>query len=231
MINIERQRELFIKIGEKIPRKMEVFAIGGTGMMLQGLKEQTVDVDLVFANKNDRELFKNVALSLGYKETDPKILYGRKPHTPIMFTVENARFDLFLLDVLGVRFSDSMIVRAEQTHQFYENLIIKPANFHDIIIMKSATGRAKDENDLVFLLKNKDLSWQILVDEAKNQVSLGNERAILELGQLLERLSNKGRAFVPKEVLDQLWGLLTKQMDEKNEEKDKNKEKLVRKSG
>lgn len=217
MINIERQRELFIVIGEKIPRKMEVFAIGGTGMMLQGLKEQTIDVDLVFFNDKDRKLFKDVALSLGYKETDPRILYGHKPHTPTMFTVENARFDLFLLDVLGVKFSDQMIKRANQIHEFSQNFIVKPANIHDIIIMKSATGRAKDENDLVFLLKNKDLKWQILIDEAKNQVALGNEKAVLELRQLLERLSNKGRAFVPKEVLDALWNLMKEQIDEKKE--------------
>lgn len=213
MITLENQRTLLLKIAEKIAKKMVVYAIGGTAMMLHGLKRETLDINLVFNDEKERQIFKEIALSLGYEESDVRVVYGNKPRVPILIKLDDAHIDLFTRNVLGVQFSEQMIERAEQTHQFYDNLIIKPANIHDIIIMKSATGRIKDEDDILALLKNKELNWQILIDEAKNQVALGNERAVLELGQLLERLSNKGRTFVPKEVLDALWNLMKEQID------------------
>ena len=76
--------------------------------------------------------------------------------------------------------------------------------------MKSATSRIKDEEDIATLLQNKNIEWNILIGEAKNQVKLGNERAVLNLGYLLEKLSNKGKFFVPSEVLDSLFETLKK---------------------
>lgn len=214
MINIMRQRELFIRIGKVLPQKMELYAIGGTAMMLQALKEETKDVDFVFTQEKERKLFYDVAKSLGYEEEDVHIVYGNRPHAPMMVNVEDARIDLFTRNVLGVQFSDEMMQRAEQIHEFI-NLIVRPANIHDIIIMKSNTDREKDEDDILVLLKNEKLNWQTLIDEASNQVALGNERAILGLGHRLEKISNKGILFIPKEVLDKLWSLLQKQVKQK----------------
>lgn len=212
MINIEQQRTLFVAIAEKMPMKITVYAIGGTAMMLLGLKEQTLDIDLVFRDKKDREIFKNVALSLGYKESDTRIIYGTKPNAPEIIKLDTTRLDLFLLNILGIQFSDDMITRAEQIHEFGSNLIIRPANIHDIVIMKSATQRGKDEIDIVTILKDRKINWEILIQESKNQVFLGNERAILSLGHLLERLTTKGRFIVPQRVLDSLWSLLKEQV-------------------
>ena len=38
MINIQDEEELFNIIGNKLPKKLVAFSIGGTAMMLQGLK-------------------------------------------------------------------------------------------------------------------------------------------------------------------------------------------------
>lgn len=216
MINIEEQRKLLVVISEKIPKRMVVYAIGGTAMMLLGLKAETKDIDLIFQSEKDRQLFKQIAHSLGYKETDARVVYSNRKDIPILIRLEQAHIDLFLPNVLGVKFSNEMMKRAEQIHEFGYNLIIRPADIHDIIIMKSATSRIKDEEDILTLLQNKNIDWNILIGEAENQIKLGNEKAVLNLGYLLKKLSSKGKFFVPSEVLDSLWKTLKKQSKEKS---------------
>ncbi len=218
MINLEIQRALLISIGKKIPKKMIVYAIGGTAMMLHGLKEITLDIDLVFSSKEDRQVFRNVAKSLGYDDMDARVIYSDRKSSPILIKLQDSRLDLFSLDVLGVRFSDYMIKRASQIHEFGNNLIIKPADVHDIIIMKSATDRIKDEEDVIYLINNSEIDWNIIIEEIQNQVKLGNETVILNLGHFFEMLKNKYSANVPNNVLDKLWKLLKKQAEEKIKE-------------
>jgi len=216
MINIEKQRELLITIGKKIQKNIVVYAIGGTAMMLNGLKEETLDIDLVFANEKERQIFRKIAFSLGYKEMDARIIYSTRESSPILIKLEDSLLDLFLLNILGVKFSDSMKERATQTHEFGHNLLIKPADIHDIIIMKSATDRIKDEEDIISIILNNKIKWEILIHEAKNQVKLGNEVAIMNLGKLLEKLRDIHKINIPKETINNLWKLFNKQAKEKN---------------
>jgi len=78
MISTIDQKNLLIEIGNKLPRELTVYAIGGTAMIFLGFKEATKDIDLVFTKKDDRKLFKEIAKSLGYKEMNPVIVYGVK---------------------------------------------------------------------------------------------------------------------------------------------------------
>ncbi len=215
MIGIQEQEALFIKIARALPKKITAYAIGGTAMMLHALKAATLDIDLVFLNEEDRRMMKQTVDALNYKKLDATKIYGARPDAPIMVTLEDARLDLFSRNVLGVQFSDAMVRRATHTHQFVDTLIIHPADIHDIMIMKSSTQRAKDEEDVVALLKSGKIHWPTLLSEVENQVSLGNERANLSLGHLLERLQNQGKFPIPKEVLDTLWRLLRRQMKTK----------------
>jgi hypothetical protein len=84
MINIEEQQNLLIRIAEKLPRKIETYAIGGTAMMFLGLKESTLNIDLIFSNVEDRRIFRETAKSLGFKESSAEIIYGRRDDTPEM---------------------------------------------------------------------------------------------------------------------------------------------------
>lgn len=215
MITIEQQQRLLIAISEKLPRKIIAYAIGGTAMMLSGLKLQTKDIDLVFAEESDRMLFLDAAKSIGYKETSPFIIYGRKPNTPIMIAVGDDRIDLFSLEIITAKFSKNMMNRAKETHQYGQNLVIKAADPMDIIIMKSATSRSTDIDDIISILKNGKVNWNILIDEAGEQIRLGNELAVLSLGEKLEKLSNQKAVEIPKKVLDGLWKMLKGQMNKK----------------
>jgi len=215
MINIERQQGLLLAAAEKLKEKVVAYAVGGTAMMFLGLKDATADIDLVFENRKDRELFKNAIKSIGYKELDSRIVYGGKENRPQMLTLGDERFDLFVKEIIYFIFSENMQKRAVQTHQFGENLIIKIADPHDIILMKCATDRIKDIDDAMNIIKNTKINWETIVEEAKNQAKLGKEKAIFELGYFFEKLNKQSKNTVPKPTTEELWRLLQGEIKER----------------
>ncbi len=214
MISIERQMGLFIAIGRRLQRKINVYAIGGTAMMFLGLKEATLDIDLVFENEEDRGDFKETLKSLGYEEMDAVIVYGKKENKPEMLTLGDERFDLFVKEVIDFVFSDGMIKRARQLHQFGNNFMLKIADPQDILLMKCATDRLKDLDDARSIINSTEINWGSVVEEAKNQKKLGKERAIFDLGYFLEKLKNKLKVKIPKEISSKLWNLLDLKREE-----------------
>src|SRR3989338_6460233 len=100
MINVERQQKLLLNVARRINKKMNVYAIGGTAMMFLGFKDTTLDIDLVFENKKDRDIFKEAVKSLGYLEMDAIKVYGAKRNAPEMFKLDDERFDLFVVEVI-----------------------------------------------------------------------------------------------------------------------------------
>src|SRR3989344_3888417 len=214
MISLVDQTNLFTSIAKRLDKKITIYAIGGTALMFLGLKANSLDIDLIFTNDKDRQAFKKAAESLGYGEMDAKVVYGDRSNKPILIKLDDARIDLFLLKVITSTFSKQMQKRSEDTiRQFNDNLIIKIADIHDLIIMKAVTGREKDELDILNIINNSKINWDLIINEAENQVNLGSERAILELGTTFENLTNKNKVVIPEYVLDKLWNLLNKQID------------------
>ncbi len=214
MIDIVEQQNLFMRIAKKLPRKIEAYAIGGTAMMFLGLKENTLDVDLIFSSAEDRKVFKETAKSLDFKESSAKIVYGKRDNAPEMVVLSDVRLDLFLFKVITSNFSAGMQERAKQIHEF-GNLIIRIADPSDILIMKSATSREKDLDDIVSIANKSRINWDIIVEESKEQVKLGNETAIMALGEKLEKLANRKLIAVPKDISDKIWKLFNKQVRNK----------------
>ena len=218
MINITNQEVIFNEIGRALPKKLIIYSIGGTAMMLLGLKGETLDIDLVFDKKLDREIFIETLEVMKFRKDDKRVIetYGLKKNTPSMLRLESGDFifDLFMNKIITSTFSDAMKERAKQTHEF-GNLIIRVADPNDIIIMKSATSRVKDLEDIISIINKSQINWKILLEEAKEQVNLGNETAIMNLGEKLEKLNNQKVILVPKDFSDKLWKLFKKQVKKK----------------
>ena len=221
MIDIKEQEELFILLGNTLKKRIYTYAIGGTAMMLKSIKDATLDIDLVFDKKEEREDIIIALKEIGAKDFDTAIVYGEKENIPVMLAIKRGHIDLFMNKIITSIFSEKMKERAEQIHEFGKNLIIKVADPHDVIIMKSVTSRAKDIEDIVRIAKKINVDWNIIIQEAKNQVKLGNEKAILSLGEKLEKLNNAKAIIIPKDVLGKLWTLLKKQIDKKAKKKSK----------
>src|SRR3989339_578064 len=215
MITIDQQQKLLLNVARRITKKITVYAIGGTAMMFLGFKDATLDIDLVFENEKDCAVFKDAVKSLGYLEMDAIKVYGAKRNTPEMFKLDDERFDLFVVEVIDFIFSENMRKRAEQIHQFEDNLILKIANSHDIILMKCATDRIRDKDDARKIINSTKINWDIIIDEAKKQIELGKDRAAFDLGCFLEDLKTKMNLNISQEVLDKLFEIVEKQAKDK----------------
>ncbi|MEK6893211.1 MAG: DUF6036 family nucleotidyltransferase [Nanoarchaeota archaeon] len=220
MINLNNQEALFNEVGRALPKKLIVYSIGGTAMMLRGLKGETLDIDLVFDKESDRKLFIKTLEKLKFRKDEKRVIetYGLKKNTPTMLRLASIDFifDLFLNKIISSIFSEGMKKRATQTHEFGGNLVIKVADPSDILIMKSATGRAKDNEDIISIIDNNRLNWDVVLEEAKEQVKLGNEHAIMGLGENLEKLISRNIISVPKLFTDALWKLFKEQVKKKS---------------
>jgi len=219
MISIEAQQKLLLAISKILKKQITVYAIGGTAMMFLGLKNSTLDIDFIFENSDAREFFKDAITELGYKEMNAIRIYGAKKNIPEMFTLGDERFDLFVEEVVNFVFSDDVKNRAKEVRQFNKNLIIKIADPHDLIIMKCATDRLKDKDDVLAILKNTNINFNIIIKEAKNQVRLGKETAAFELGCFLEDLYEINKKIIPMKVLDDLFSFVQKQAKEHKKRK------------
>jgi len=216
MINMEEQNKLLANVAKRLKGRVTAYAIGGTAMMFLGIKDATLDIDLVFDTEEDRKAFKEAAKEIGYKEQDSIVVYGaEKKNRPEMLKLKNERFDLFLNKVIHFIFSDDMKKRTGQTNQYGENLILKVASHNDIILMKCATDRLKDKDDARKIIEAKEINWESIINEAKNQVALGETTAIFELGEFLEHLKYKMDQPIPAEIISKIFGLVKRQAEEK----------------
>jgi len=68
-------------------------------------------------------------------------------------------------------------------------------------------------------MRNTKIDWSIIVEEAKKQISLGQDGAAFELGCFLEDLKEKMNVNIPKETLDNLFKIVQKQAAEKQKSK------------
>ncbi len=215
MISVERKQRLLLNISKEIKKPVTTYAVGGTAMMFLGLKEATLDIDLVFSDVESKETFRKAAEALGYRKMDAIKIYGAKHNVPDMLTLGDERFDLFVVDVIDFAFSENMRARAVDTHQFGDTLILKIANPHDIILMKCATDRLKDKDDANAIIRNTTIDWDVIIKEAQHQVTLGRTDAIFNLGEFLEELQKDLKDKIPNAIVDKLWSLVEKQAEDK----------------
>lgn len=216
MITVDQQQRLLLNIARRLTRKITAYAIGGTAMMFLGFKDATLDIDLVFEDEGGRDAFKEAILSLGYMEMDALKGYGARRNAPEMFRLGDERFDLFVIEVVDFIFSDAMKTRAEQIHQYGSSLILRIADPHDIVLMKCATDRLKDKDDARRIISSTKLDWNVLLVEAKRQITLGKARAAFELGCFLEDLKTSMKLDIPQNVLNELFGIVEKQARSKH---------------
>jgi hypothetical protein len=204
MISTMEQESLLVAVSAKLRRRMTVFVIGGTAMILSGSKEATKDIDLVFTGNRDKGEFAEAAKSLGYEHFDPHLIYGTKDNQPMVLKRTDERFDLFGRKVISFTFSDSMEVRAAATHEFGKNLVVRVADPHDVILMKSATERLKDIDDIRSIIQNSRMDWDVIVGESRKQIGLGNARPVFDLLGNFLTLKELGVA-IPESVFKKIW--------------------------
>ena len=214
MISFEQQLELFKIVGRELKERVECIAIGGNAMMFYGLKEATKDVDLVFTSREDLNKVKKALYDSGFEEkTNIKIFknYETIDKKPVMMEGKETRFDLFCKEIICFKLSDTIIERVKKIYEF-ENLIIKVASPEDIVLLKSATERAKDREDVFEIIKNYNVKWNTIIEEAMHQTELDKPLFVVFLYEFLLELKEDFKADIPDEVLKTLLKMNEKEM-------------------
>lgn len=103
--SIKEIQSLFREIDsfpQKIPEtdKLEIYVIGGTVLLEQGLKPATKDIDLVVLKAKDFTLFENTLKMLAFKNTKPTPEYFRFNISQVLER-KDFGIDLFQTTVCG----------------------------------------------------------------------------------------------------------------------------------
>lgn len=209
MINTKDQEELLKLISRYLKRDIECYAIGGTAMMFYGYKNTTKDIDLVFKTREGQEAFIEAITKLGYKRMSVKDMYPEKRtslgYKPLMFTRGDERFDLFLNNVFGFQVTEEMTRDFFARHDFIttRELIVKVLAKEYIILLKSATGRDKDFEDIQTIVeKDKEINWELIIDTAIKQKGK-NPWILVDLEETLQKL--KEITFMPSKLFEKIY--------------------------
>ena len=214
MITFEDQIKLFELIGNELNKKVECISIGGNAMMFYNLKKSTKDVDLVFMNKDDLNKVKQALYNSGFKEKNDVTIFKNYEvidKKPIMMEGKETRFDLFFEEIICFRISETIIDRVRKKYEF-GNLIIKIVSPEDIILLKSATERIKDREDVFEIIKNYNVKWNMIIEEAINQTKLDKPLFVVFLYEFLLELKENFKADIPDEILKTLLKISEKEM-------------------
>jgi len=159
------------KLSSEISSSVNLFIIGGLGLIHYGLKEATKDIDVVVKTSSEFDALTESLEKLGYRvpgSVEISRPYRKMVATKILENSDGFRWDIFLQQVCGaLTFSDAMKSRATS---FYIKgfLSVLLASKEDIFLFKSITEREADLGDMR-LLAESGLNWEIIKQECQNQ--------------------------------------------------------------
>lgn len=207
MINTQDQESLFRLIADYLESDIECIAIGGTAMMFLGYKNTTKDIDLVFKNKEDRDVFIGAIERLGYTKASTKLVYKKNIETknkPIIYTRGEERFDIFIRDVFGFEI-DFKSEHITQRHDFIgkKEFIIYVLNKEHIVLLKSITNRDKDIEDIETIVTKEPLiDWNQIINLAIAQRK-NKSWILIDLEEKMQHL--RKLVFIKKEYFDRIY--------------------------
>ena len=143
----------FLQLLADLNEELELYAIGGTAMILKNIKETTKDIDFLTTEnqENIRKLF-NLA---GLKEKDTSKLCN-------IWHLEDIRIDLFYDEfIFGITLPDDWKDKSEQKKDIGK-VKLYILNWQDIIITKIARNERRDIDDIIDIIKAENINFEDL---------------------------------------------------------------------
>ena len=145
--------ETFLQLIADLNEKIELFAIGGTAMVLKNIKESTKDIDfLTTANYEDIKRLFNLA---GLKEESSSQVCN-------IWKLNNLRIDIFYSQfIMGTALPEDWKELSEHVRDIGKvRLFI--LNWYDIIITKIARSEPRDIEDILTIIKKGRVDFKKL---------------------------------------------------------------------
>ena len=145
--------DLFLQLLADLNKEIELFALGGTAMILANIKESTKDID--FLTTQNYEQFRKLLQLAGLKEKNTTQLCNS-------WYLNNIRIDFFYNEfILGYSLPDDWKHLSIQLKSIGK-IKLYILNWYDIIITKLARSEERDIIDIQSIFKSQKIDFTIL---------------------------------------------------------------------
>ncbi|MDO8517068.1 MAG: nucleotidyltransferase [Nanoarchaeota archaeon] len=143
----------FLNLLADLNEPIELFAIGGTAMVLKKVKESTKDIDFLTIEKYEKikKLFNLAGLK---EESSDKICN--------IWRLNDIRIDIFYDGfIMGINFSDDWIKLSEKVKEIGK-VKLYILNWYDLIITKISRAEKRDIDDIIAIINSQKLDFIFL---------------------------------------------------------------------
>jgi hypothetical protein len=143
----------FLNLLADLNELLELFAIGGTAMVLKKIKEATKDIDFLTIEKYGR--IKKLFELAGLKEESPNKICN-------VWRLHDMRIDIFYDGfIMGIPFPEDWIKLSEKIKEIGK-VKLYILNWYDIVITKISRAETRDIEDVIAIIKSQDLDFDFL---------------------------------------------------------------------
>lgn len=143
----------FLNLIADLNEPLELFAIGGTAMVLKNIKESTKDID--FLTIESYEKIKKLFTLAGLKEESSDKACNK-------WRLGNIRIDIFYDGfIMGIPFPEDWKKLSEKIKEI-SKIKIYILNWYDIIITKISRSESRDIEDIIEIIRSQKLDMKFL---------------------------------------------------------------------
>lgn len=166
MFKADELEAMLVRVGDALPRELDIYLIGGCAMSFRGQKDATKDIDAILLNRSELDLLGSILKKLKFTQDTPVEDFYLS--AVMVFMQGDSRIDLFVREVCKqLVFTERMRKRA-QLYRKMGKLSVYLASNEDIFLFKAITDREKDIDDC-FSLLNVGIDSRTIVDEMEKQ--------------------------------------------------------------
>jgi len=148
-----QELENFLNLIADLNEPLELFAIGGTAMILKGIKETTKDID--FLTNESHEKIKKLFTLAGLKE-------GSGDKICNIWRLDKTRIDIFYSGfIMGIPFPEDWKEKSEKIKEIGK-IKLYILNWYDLIITKISRSETRDVEDILAIIKTQKIDFKFL---------------------------------------------------------------------
>ncbi len=190
--------ELLESIGRVLNKPVRAYILGGAVLTLRGVKESTLDIDIIVEDSDSYRALVEALQALGFIREDK--LRFRNPLTSEYVDVDVGKFIKLPLY--------TELKRDAQLLGVFGNLTVLLLPNESVILFKSLTEREKDIDDIADIIMRESVNWDKLLQTAVNVTEKELEKKgakgivlVYELLVALKRVNEKYPNLVPQNIL------------------------------
>ena len=144
---------VFLNLIATLNEPLELFAIGGTAMVLKNIKESTKDIDFLTTEKYEK--IKRMFNLAGLKEESSVKVCN-------IWRLEGLRIDIFYDGfIMGIPFPEDWKKLSEKIKTIGK-IKLYILNWYDLIITKVSRSENRDIDDIIAIIKSQKLDFSFL---------------------------------------------------------------------